>query len=571
MSPPSPLQVLPSNIAHLIVDHVIGSSRLRLDKASRVTSCAEEFGVLLIPLLCVCRNFRAAAISHLIEKFTIKLAPTSDEGSEMLTQWPASLKGVDFPAHLHARVLAVDVDLLDVCRGSAMEELSRKPFRGLTFPVARQLDVKLSSLSTMSHMADSVLTLDILQSNITMFVRSLSYLAPLVKKVRITLAASPDQTPEIYEGHLGGLVARLFRLADDVHYNVVGRTMSLVYQPTGIRHLMHMDAFGCDNGLLMMNLARLNAPTLEFLRIGFWFLDDISPLIQDADGCYVHYPVLHSLCFASNVDMNVPLRPLHPGVVPFPVLRQLTIGSAYFFGDDTPFRGNADTLELLDIHLSQEAFRVLRTHKIFTPTSHPGLRRVKLGQIMRRDQNLFRTDVEFIRFVMSIGPFAFERVVNNALRGPILQSIIPVLGDHTCIQTLDLPFTRLELWDVLALVKALPLLSDLQSEVPGLGKLPKGVTEEQLPGYVRETYSPVGVMFRRWRLKASASVNIDEVVMCILLLALACPDFDYAAAPHENREVLMAHMKEMIEEDGFRQRAPRLRRLLFGGCKNEFP
>ncbi|KAJ2873219.1 hypothetical protein GGH93_003406 [Coemansia aciculifera] len=201
--------------------------------------------------------------------------------------------------------------------------------------------------------------------------------------------------------------------------------------------------------------------------------------------------------------------------------------SAYF-GDDMQFRGNADTLELLDLHLSPESFKVLKTHKIFTPVGHQQLRRVKLGQITKREQNLFRTDVEFMRFLMNIGPNAVERVVNNALRAPILQSIIPVLSDHTCIQTLGLPFTRLELWDVLALVKALPLFSNLKSKVPAIGALPKGVSEEKLPAYVRETYSPVGVQFRRWCLVASAS-------------------------------------------DGFRQRALRLFRLLFGGWNNELP
>ncbi|KAJ2750249.1 hypothetical protein GGI19_005213 [Coemansia pectinata] len=225
--------------------------------------------------------------------------------------------------------------------------------------------------------------------------------------------------------------------------------------------------------------------------------------------------------------MALTLRQVHPGAVPFPALCRLTMCSAYF-GDDTPFRDNADTLELLDFHLSPESFKVLKTHKIFMPVGHQQLRRVKLGQITKREQNLFRTDVEFMRFLMNIGPNAVERVVNNALRAPILQSTIPVLSDHTCIQTLGLPFTRLELWDVLALVKALPLFSNLKSKFPAIGALPKGVSEEKLPAYVRETYSPVGVQFRRWCLVASASVNMDKVVMCILLVALACPNFDDA-------------------------------------------
>ncbi|KAJ1904659.1 hypothetical protein LPJ71_004778, partial [Coemansia sp. S17] len=483
---------------------------------------------------------------------------------------PARLNKTDFPVHLHVQELEFEVDMLDVCRGAVLEELIRMNLLGVTYPVAHKLSVKVSSLSTKSHRADNVTDPKYFEKVISLFVERLIDMVPMVKKVCVTLASSPDQRPLIADSYLGNFVKQLFRLSDDVSYNVSGTTMSLEYQPTAIRHLVHMDAYGCDKSQLMMDLARLNAATMEFLTIGFWFLDDISPLFQNADGSYVQYPSLHTLMLASNPDITVPLRPVHPGAVPFPALRRLTMCSGYF-GDDTPFRGNADTLELLDLYLSPEAFKVLKTHKIFTPISHQQLRRVKLGQITRREQNLFRTDTEFVRFVTNIGPNAVERVINNSLRAPILQSTVPVLSDHTCIQTLDLPFTKLELWDVLALVKALPLLSNLKSEVPAIGKLPKGVSEERLPAYVRETYSPVGVQFRRWRLVASASVNMDQVVMCILLVALACPNFDYAAVPHQNREVLMAHMKVIIEEDGFRQRAPRLRRLLFGEWNNEFP
>ncbi|KAJ2057566.1 hypothetical protein GGI17_005574 [Coemansia sp. S146] len=201
------------------------------------------------------------------------------------------------------------------------------------------------------------------------------------------LQTNPDQTPLIADSYLGNFVGELFQLADDVSYNITGTTMSFEYQPIGIRHLVHMDAYRCDKSQLMMDLARRNATTMEFLTIGFWFLDDTSPLIQSADGSYVQYPCLYTLLLGSNLSMAVPLRPVYLEAVPLPVLWCLTMGSACFFGDDTPFRGTADTFELLDLHLSPEAFKVLKTHKIFTPVSYQQLRRVKLGQITRREQN----------------------------------------------------------------------------------------------------------------------------------------------------------------------------------------
>ncbi|KAJ2355869.1 hypothetical protein H4S02_012855, partial [Coemansia sp. RSA 2611] len=65
--------------------------------------------------------------------------------------------------------------------------------------------------------------------------------------------------------------------------------------------------------------------------------------------------------------------------------------------------------------------------------------------------------------------------------------------------------------------------------------------------------------------------TIKKIVRCVLLLALVCPNFDYAAVDITNRDTIMAHMKRMITTDGFRPHALRLRRLLFGGYENEIP
>ncbi|KAJ1818464.1 hypothetical protein LPJ60_004313, partial [Coemansia sp. RSA 2675] len=41
--------------------------------------------------------------------------------------------------------------------------------------------------------------------------------------------------------------------------------------------------------------------------------------------------------------------------------------------------------------------------------------------------------------------------------------------------------------------------------------------------------------------------------------------------PARDRELFMAHMKRMVATDGFRPYKERLRRLLFGGWKNDIP
>ncbi|KAJ2457849.1 hypothetical protein GGI03_005985 [Coemansia sp. RSA 2337] len=75
--------------------------------------------------------------------------------------------------------------------------------------------------------------------------------------------------------------------------------------------------------------------------------------------------------------------------------------------------------------------------------------------------------------------------------------------------------------------------------------MPDGITLDELPEHIISNYAPMAT--------------------CILLLALACPNFDYAAIDTVHRERFMKVMQEKIDGPGFSQDAPRLRRLLFNG------
>ncbi|KAJ2504640.1 hypothetical protein IWW47_002429, partial [Coemansia sp. RSA 2052] len=227
---------------------------------------------------------------------------------------------------------------------------------------------------------------------------------------------------------------------------------------------------------------------------------------------------------------------------------------------------NAATLEDLALYVRTRTAAVLREYNVFTHVSHPRLQRVSVGKTAYVVQANFNTDVDYMQLAMSIGPNAPVREVRGVLIDPTLLLVIPVLGEHTCIRVLVLPGISLDLWDALGLVKALPLLSDLRTASPVLGRQPVGVSKHMLPAYIIENYAPRGERFRCWSIEYRCDLPVDEPVRCVLLLALACPNFDYAAVWSPSREKFMAHMKEVITTGGgFRPHKARLRRLLFGG------
>ncbi|KAJ2094289.1 hypothetical protein GGI09_005486 [Coemansia sp. S100] len=212
---------------------------------------------------------------------------------------------------------------------------------------------------------------------------------------------------------------------------------------------------------------------------------------------------------------------------------------------------------------------MLKRHRVFTPTSHPNLKCVKLDIPPSGMPDVFASGAEYMRFVMSIGPGASVRQIVDLDKYPEDCNLaISALKHHGCIQILSLPSMPLSIWQAITLVESLPLLSDLSTKAPVLGELPQGLSIAELPEYVRSNYAPMGKRFHCWHVYDRPERDYKEIATCVLLLALACPNFDYASLQRDHREPFMEEMRKRIDGPGFRQDAPRLRRLLFNGWKD---
>ncbi|KAJ2831402.1 hypothetical protein GGI24_001585 [Coemansia furcata] len=151
----------------------------------------------------------------------------------------------------------------------------------------------------------------------------------------------------------------------------------------------------------------------------------------------------------------------------------------------------------------------------------------------------------------------------------MIPSVLSAIGEYASIQVLSMKDLVLKIWDAITLIKSLPLLSDLCTQAPTLGILPLDAEDEDLHDYVLRTYAPMGERFRCWKAIIAGDIDFKMLATCMLLLALICPNFDYAAVDKDKREQLMDALKKKIEESGFRQHAPRLRRLLFDGWNSK--
>ncbi|KAJ2908457.1 hypothetical protein GGI21_002866 [Coemansia aciculifera] len=559
------LQLLPPHVIAFIVNHIVGSIRIIGDG---VELNSNEYRVLLRPLLGVCHSFRE--IVHPLYCNICKLELANSSYHEYAIQRPPLglfdlgyivRNDLGYPTRHLAKELIIELDEKDIYSGNAQSVLVNAPYADGTFPLVRLI----TFLVIMDE--EPVAESPEIERKISMFARRIKQLAPIARAIRVL--PQDLHVSDIASNYFGSLVTSLFQLADRVeYYHYCETSVAMALQPDKITNLVKIKHCCQTNALHIAQLVRQNAPTLEIVDIDSEQDIDMPGLIQAADDSYIVYPRLIFLKLWGPSFCNEQQRPVfRSDVVPFPCLQFLSVGSDHPFGDDTFFRGNAATLKYLEMWVDSSAATMLSKYRVFTSAKHPMLQCVKIGATDGGSPPYsFVSEADAMRFYLSIGPSASVREIKGVLTAAeTVLAFTPILGDCAQIQVLSLPFISLTLWDVVSLIKSLPLLSDLYSRYPIIGELPTGVVHSDLPEYVLSTYFPIGLRFRCWHLERTRSRSFKDIAMCTLLLALACPNFDYAVTEPEEREPFMKQMEDTIATDGFRQYTPRLRRLLFYG------
>ncbi|KAJ2789004.1 hypothetical protein GGI18_002646, partial [Coemansia linderi] len=512
----SPLQLLPLHVVTLIVDHVVGSSRLVYDD---VRSDSRKYRELLKPLLSVSHNFRKIALSYFWKSIDVDLT----------TMGLGHLRGHGYPTDDLAKDVTVILDERNVFSGKALDRISRMPYGNGVFLRARTVKFHFVE-DYMDGNKSIAIDLSRADVNICAFVERIKRMAPLVSEIKVELAGRDDFPSKINQP-FSDLVSQLYQLVSRIdYYHSSGEPDLLHLRLDATNYLSHINYSSesdVDDADEFVWLAKTNAMTLQSLIIKSEGDIDVLGLVHDTDGCHLTYPHLIALTLSTLKGDDELHRPTFQGAAPFPVLRRLDISLSCPFDDDTFFRGNAATLEQLTFELDSKNVSMLRKYQVFAPDSHPKLQAVQLHFSWDLRVESFTSPAEAMEFVHNIGSGATVRGYTTQPGFDILLS----LDDHACIQVLSLQDMRFGLWVVFNLIKSLPLLSDLHTTMPHLGPMPDGVTMDTLPEYVVSKYAPMGKRLRCWHLNSIYSRQCDDLETCVLLLALVCPNFDYAALP----------------------------------------
>ncbi|KAJ2866487.1 hypothetical protein GGH94_001528 [Coemansia aciculifera] len=538
-----------------MLDHIVGSSR---QVFAGIESNTNEWNELLKPLLWTCHSFRAVAYPLYCSRFKLAFANSQNYhgrvGSGVLASFNIGHhmnNNLGYPTHHWARTLDIEIDEESVYSGKALNMLSRAPYDGCAFPLVRRI---VFLIITDDYLEEGMKT----ERNTVAFVQRIKQMVPKVDDIWVR--------PQYYDAPRYNinpiyirLVSLLFQLASRIQFNKIREALTRVdllsYDFCNIVHItctteIHDQSF--------IDLAHQNSTTLESLIIDSDRGVNIPSIIRKKGGGFAAYPRLHTLKLSGCSLGREMVRPVFTGAVPFPSLRRLTINYEYSFGDDVFFRGNAATLESLELYLSYTAISILRQFGLFTLISHPKLRYVRLWHLCDFVPD-FATITEVIQFALDIGWMAPLRNIGGCSKGANLIPTLSQLNGLNSIQVLSLDATMLDLWDVIALIKALPSMSDLSVESLRLGPLLDGITLDELPEYVILIYAPMGERFRCWNLKGAIGRRTTKEAMCVLLLALACPNFTFSTLPHYKRKEYAAQLEAELTSDMFKPYASRLR------------
>ncbi|KAJ2057755.1 hypothetical protein GGI17_005451 [Coemansia sp. S146] len=544
-------QLLPTHIVELIVKHIRVSDNHGKDKVKHQQ------------LLWVCDNLRTVVYSLYDRRYELNISDSACKADATCNTkrcpWVLCRYYNGYTSYDLAKDLSIHVELECIYSGKALEMLSRAPYKDCVFPLVR----RVSLTCDMTQTEDIDVYASFPHDNIAAFVQRLRQMAPGAHELNLA-----DYTcvrwPENTMGYFGSLVNQVLQHTSRFKYSLVGYTPPVALGFDGVRNLAHIDYALDSNRELCFQLARQCAPTLQYLRL--WsninkyeeYLD-LSRLIRGDDGICVEYSRLQKLILDN--DLTMLQRPVLGTFVAFPALRHLSIANEYPFGDDTLFRGNSETLEYLRMHIHTSTFIILRECGVFTHSSHLKLRYVVTPGTPGFSADPAATNAAYMRFVLSIGSNVAARVINGQSYDRNIPYLLQLLGEHKSMQILTLHGLRFSLLDTISLIKSLPLLSDLRTGPPKLDSHLTDIPKSQLVETLSDSHAPMGGRFRLWGIGVR-SQPMDEVVECVMLLALICPSLGRVDIPSDLVEAYEGCVKDCVATPPFDQHEQRLQRLL---------
>ncbi|KAI9477022.1 hypothetical protein BX667DRAFT_507140 [Coemansia mojavensis] len=508
------LQSLPWNILSQVLQKLIdGNQVLYNDGASGLEQKANNFA----PLLYTCRSWRYMALQRFCSH--VHLTIECNQHAHLrstLCNWPSVIR---YPASKYNHLvqdIVLDVDFKSILNGRASQILTND--KNLVFPAAKILRVCFVHMDLEFYDLDKDLSSLSLQ-----FVKDLKSKIPRLRNITVDYGSNYEIGNEKYFKPFDNLLNYFFRSSESptLHCDSLAANVSYIAPP-----LTHLKLVWNIFYLHTIQLIHNNASTLNELSLTFEHLDEIELLVQNKKGALITYSNLRKIRFSCWFYLNyAEAAPTTKALAPFPNLEEIYMYMDYPFKDDTLFRGTSYSLKYVSLNANSNFIDIALKYKIFGNGKYPHVQNVRVKNI---DNSLVRSGApsnDIINFALSISAQPQTLNIDDITMDNSIVPLVLQSNNLHQLQVLDISLAPLTLQDMVFLLQHLPLLTDLHSQISGLG-FPNNVnTDQHLVDHFNQNYKLLNKNFKVWWLDHGEGKDVDLIAKCAMLLAISCPQF----------------------------------------------
>ncbi|KAJ2893333.1 hypothetical protein IWW38_002894 [Coemansia aciculifera] len=544
------------------------SSSTTISRKTPPTSFIDQY----LPLLSLCRRWRAVALSHLCKHSILQLDDSACLFNTLVSV-SLNMPHISRFAFRHNSTLTISVSQADITSGLAINALGGPEFKNAVFHAATRLVVKLALLTDQTTPPIEGTPLD----NVRQFVTRIRKMMPYVTSIDIQCVGNFFYDEAVVCQQLERWLAMYFSPETALR---VFRSKFVLPRPaapqvsvavTSIEHIWKN-----DNETTLALLHRL-APALQTLAITYKTVSRTELLFTDSNSELVAFPRLQTLSFNTWQQQKIRHRPtIDPTIVPFPALTRLHISMEYPFGDDLLFRGNNETLEQLRIELDMQTIAMLKKYKVFADSRFKRLRSISAECNTHRVGGNPLASYVFTNFVAGMTSASAGQSLSfddgSAMKYSV-RNLTRCSSDLARVRVLNLKNANLTFSQITVLLRKMTMLTELKCEFAGLGPDYDRMPVADRPERARSSCvtsgngggggGAVGGRHFKHLTLLGYLANMQNVAECAILLALACPKLTNFSImdtlkPEFNKELRLA-----IKAEPYNAVAKEVEHLLF--------
>ncbi|KAJ2016293.1 hypothetical protein GGI14_003714 [Coemansia sp. S680] len=521
---------IPSDITNLILTYLEERQRLTGLNLSLQAFHRRVYA----PLLSLNREWRTAVLRRLASECVFTADYPISSSRAIYSYAPELFAPEDYPMGALVRTVTLRLNFEGIADGDVPQLLTSPecPINGFSY--ATNLNVEIFSSGVIIEDHDEKQVLGYVDDTVSAIRRVL----PMAHNISVADNMLYPIVGNKLSAALGYLIQQL----------LCGSTKSSICYSSyvddtakysGLTSLTHIDYEMIGYSKKHMQIIHQNAMSLQELSIDYKGLGQIFKLVADNSGALITYPRLRCLKLSSVDGLAPSSYPVFEDHMPFPRLIHVDLMVDYPFGDDTLFRGNANSLE--------------------------SLRMVADGRVESYVTGINMSSKAFME-ILSQFPSLEKFEASGLTEMPTLLTQLPFLPNLRLIRVLDLGHVPLSISDLITLLQTMTRLCVLScSGSLNIGGEPNAELGPDLDT-LREEYYPFARQLKvlsLWKYGGDfTDLGVNSLTYFLASFAVICPSFYPTPMDPKLAVRFNKSLRLLIDDDMFAKYSKDIRRLL---------